>query len=168
MSTLPVWATDPGALLITEEGYAALPEEIQRQIEVVDGHVLVCRSGTFEHNNVARRMANAFEQASPDEPCTGVVTDFEMHSVRSRPGSPGFSFRRPDVAWYRCIDGDRKLTTADVLLVVEVVSPGSEYTDTWISARSTRTREFDLFDRASGRGSQSQDNPGISSRLGEP
>ncbi|MGY5307942.1 Uma2 family endonuclease [Nocardia gipuzkoensis] len=130
MSTLPVWATDPGALLITEEGYAALPEEIQRQIEVVDGHVIVCRSGTFEHNNVARQLANAFEQASPDEPCTGVVTDFEMHYVRSRPGSPGFSFRRPDVALYRCIDGDRKLTTGDVLLVVGVLSPGSEYTDT--------------------------------------
>ncbi|MBF6337638.1 Uma2 family endonuclease [Nocardia abscessus] len=130
MSMLPVWAADPGALLITEEGYTALPEDIQRQIEVVDGHVIVCRSGTFEHNNVARRMANAFEQASPAEPCTGVVTDFEMHYVRSRPGSPGFSFRRPDVAWHRCIDGDLKLTTADVLLVVEVVSPGSEYTDT--------------------------------------
>jgi Uma2 family endonuclease len=130
MRTLPVWATDPAALLITEEGYAALPEDVQRQIEVVDGHVIVCRSGTFEHNNVARRLANALEQGSPDEPCTGVVPDFEMHYVRSRPASPGFSFRRPDVALHRCVDGDRKLRTADVLLVVEVVSPGSEYTDT--------------------------------------
>ncbi|MFI2285461.1 Uma2 family endonuclease [Nocardia beijingensis] len=120
-----MWATDPGALLITEEGYTALPEDIQRQIEVVDGHVIVCRSGTFEHNNVARRLANALEQAAPEEPCTGVVTDFEMHYVRSRPASPGFSFRRPDVALHRCVDGDRKLTTADVLLVVEVVSPGT-------------------------------------------
>ncbi|MEU7766310.1 hypothetical protein AB0B25_14410 [Nocardia sp. NPDC049190] len=52
MSTLPAWAVDPGALLITEEGYAALPDDIQRQIEVVDGHVIVCRGGTFQHNNV--------------------------------------------------------------------------------------------------------------------
>ncbi|MEU1549157.1 hypothetical protein [Nocardia sp. NPDC005745] len=89
MSTRPVWATDPAALLITEEGYAALPEDVQRQIEVLDGHVIVCRSGTFEHNNVARRLANALEQGSPDEPRTGVVTDFEMHYVRSRPASPG-------------------------------------------------------------------------------
>ncbi|MFD0361851.1 Uma2 family endonuclease [Nocardia sp. GCM10030253] len=53
-----------------------------------------------------------------------------MHYVQSRPGSPGFSFRRPDVALHRCIGDERKLTTADVLLVAEVVSPGSEYTDT--------------------------------------
>lgn len=100
MSTLPVWATDQAALLITEEGCAALPEDVHRRIEVVDGHVIVCRSGAFEHNNVARRLDNALEQGSPD------------------------------VALHRCVDGDRKLTTADVLLVVEVVSPGSEYTDT--------------------------------------
>ncbi|MEU7766309.1 Uma2 family endonuclease [Nocardia sp. NPDC049190] len=80
-------------------------------------------------NNVARRLANALERASPAEPCTGVVTDFEMHYLRSRPASPGFSFRRPDVALHRRIEGDRKLTTADVLLVVEVVSSGSEYAD---------------------------------------
>ncbi|WP_328408446.1 Uma2 family endonuclease [Nocardia sp. NBC_00403] len=130
MTTLPAWASDPGALLITEEGYDILPEDVQRQIEVVDGHVIFCRSGSFQHNNVARRLANSVEQARPAEPCTGVVTDFEMHYVRSRPGSPRFSFRRPDVALHRCIDEDRKLTTADVLLVAEVVSPGSEYTDT--------------------------------------
>ncbi|MCP2320247.1 Endonuclease, Uma2 family (restriction endonuclease fold) [Nocardia amikacinitolerans] len=130
MSILPAWATDPGALLITEAGYDALPEDVQRQIEVVDGHVIFCRSGSFQHNNVARRLANALEQARPAEPCTGVVTDFEMHYVKGRPGSPGFSFRRPDVVLHRCVEEDRKLTTADALLVVEVVSPGSEYTDT--------------------------------------
>ncbi|WP_433577663.1 Uma2 family endonuclease [Nocardia brasiliensis] len=130
MTTLPAWATDPRALLITEEGYAALPVDVRKQIEVVDGHVIFCRSGSFQHNNVARRLANSLESAKPTEPCTGVVTDFEMHYVQSRPGSPGFSFRRPDVVLHRCVDEDRKLTTADALLVVEVVSPGSEYTDT--------------------------------------
>lgn len=130
MSTLPTWASDPGALLITQVEYDALPDEVRRQIEVIDGHVFVCRSGTPQHNNVARRLANSLEQAAPAEPCTGVVTDFEMHYVRSRPASPGFSFRRPDVALYRCIEDDRKLMTSDVLVVVEVVSPGSEYTDT--------------------------------------
>lgn len=130
MSILPAWATDPGALLITEAGYDVLPEDVRRQIEVVDGHVIFCRSGSFQHNNVARRLANRLESARPAEPCTGVVTDFEMHYVKGRPGSPGFSFRRPDVVLHRCLDEDRKLTTADVLLVAEVVSPGSEYTDT--------------------------------------
>jgi Uma2 family endonuclease len=130
MATLPAWATDPEMLLITEEGYEALPEDVQRQIEVISSQVIFCRSGSLQHNNVARRLANTFESASPAEPCTGVVTDFEMHYRKGRPSSPGFSFRRPDVALHRCVEGDRKLTTADVLLAVEVVSPGTEYTDT--------------------------------------
>ncbi|MGW4371302.1 Uma2 family endonuclease [Nocardia takedensis] len=130
MTVLPAWAADPGALVISEASYDALPEEVRGQIEVIDGHVLFCRSGSLQHNNVARRLANHLEAARPDEPCTGVVTDFEMHYLHGRPGSPGFSFRRPDVALHRCLDEDRKLTTEDVLSVAEVVSPGSEYTDT--------------------------------------
>ncbi|MBH0781316.1 Uma2 family endonuclease [Nocardia bovistercoris] len=130
MTILPAWAADPGALVITEAAYDALPDEVRRQIEVLDGHVQFCRSGSLQHNNVARRLANSLEAARPEHPCMGVVTHFEMHYVNSRPGSPGFSFRRPDVALHHCIDDDRKLTTEDVLLVAEVVSPGSEYTDT--------------------------------------
>jgi Uma2 family endonuclease len=130
MSVLPSWATDPETLLITEEGYEALPEEVQKQIEVLDSRVIFCRSGSAEHNIVARRLANGFEAARPAEPCIRVVTDFEMHYLKDRPRSPGFSFRRPDVTVHRCISRGQKLTTADVLLVVEVVSPGSEYIDT--------------------------------------
>nr|WP_280498035.1 hypothetical protein [Nocardia asiatica] len=124
--------------------------------------MIVCRSGTFEHNNVARRMANAFERASPKEPCTGVVTDFEMHYVRSRPGSPRFSFRRPNVAWYRCAlmgTGNRRPRTC---------SWWSRWSRQGQVCGVRERRNSDLPDRASGSGSQSQDNPGIPSRLGEP
>jgi Uma2 family endonuclease len=117
-------------LLITEEGYEALPEEVQKQIEVIDGQVVFCRSGSVEHNIVARRLANALDTARPAEPCVRVVTDFEMHYREVRPRTPGFSFRRPDVVVHRFIPRGEKLHTDDVLLVVEVVSPGSEYTDT--------------------------------------
>jgi Uma2 family endonuclease len=117
-------------LIITEDQYEALPEEVQRRIEVVNGQVVYCRSGSRQHNQVARRLANQFEAARPAHPCTEVLTDFEMHYVASRPSSPGFSFRRPDVVLHRCFDEDRKLMTSDVLLIAEVVSPGSEYTDT--------------------------------------
>ncbi|WP_378734427.1 Uma2 family endonuclease [Nocardia brasiliensis] len=130
MSVLPAWATDPEMLLIDEEGYAALPAEVQKQIEVIDGRVIFCRSGSVEHNIVARRLANGFDAARPAEPCTRVVTDFEMHYLKVRPNSPGFSFRRPDVTVHRCISRGQKLDTSDVMLVVEVVSPGSEYIDT--------------------------------------
>ncbi|MFI9510818.1 Uma2 family endonuclease [Nocardia sp. NPDC052566] len=130
MSVLPAWATDPEMLLITEEGYDALPEEVQKQIEVIDERVIFCRSGGVEHNIVARRLANGFDAARPAEPCTRVVTDFEMHYQRVRPRTRGFSFRRPDVVVHRCIPRGEKLHSDDVLLVVEVVSPGSEYIDT--------------------------------------
>ncbi|WP_227997329.1 Uma2 family endonuclease [Nocardia australiensis] len=130
MSALPAWAADPETLLITEEGYDALPVEVQKQIEVLDGRVIFCRSGSVEHNIVARRLANGFDAARPAEPCTQVVTDFEMHYHKVRPRSPGFSFRRPDVVVHRCFPRGQKLTTADALLVVEVISPGSEYIDT--------------------------------------
>lgn len=130
MTVLPAWATDPHSLLITEEGYDVLPAELQAQIEVLDGRVIFCRSGSIRHNIVARRLAQAFDAARPSEPCMGVVTDFEVHYMSGRPRSPGFSFRRPDVALHRCIPDDVKLTTADVLVAVEVVSPGSDYIDT--------------------------------------
>ncbi|MQY21498.1 Uma2 family endonuclease [Nocardia macrotermitis] len=128
--SMPAWVTDPEMLIITEEQYGALPEEVQRQIEVVSGQVMFCRSGSRQHNHVARRLANRLEDVRQGRSGTEVLTDFEMHYVDSRPNSPGFSFRRPDVILHRCFDQDRKLTTSDVLLVVEVVSPGSEYTDT--------------------------------------
>lgn len=130
MNALPAWATNPEMLLITEETYAALPEEVQKQIEVISGQVIFCRSGSIAHNVVARRLAERFDGARPDEPCTNVVSDFEMHYRKRRPHTPGFSFRRPDVAVHRCIPLDERLWTDHVLLVVEVVSPGSEYTDT--------------------------------------
>jgi Uma2 family endonuclease len=127
---LPAWAADPEMLIITEEQFLMLPEEVQRSIEVISGQVIFCRSGSRQHNQVARRLANELEAARPEHPCTEVLTDFEMHYVASRPSSPGFSFRRPDVVLHRCFDEDRKLMTSDTLLVAEVVSPGSEYTDT--------------------------------------
>lgn len=126
---MPAWATDPEILFITEDQYEALPDEVQRRIEVVDGHVVFCRSGSRQHNQVGRRLANHLETARPEHPCTEVLTDFEMHFVSGRPNSPAFSFRRPDVVLHRCFDEDRKLRTSDVLLVAEVVSPGSRYTD---------------------------------------
>jgi Uma2 family endonuclease len=103
---------------------------VQRQIEVIDDRVIFCRSGSGEHNVVARLLANAFDAMRPAEPCMRVLTDFEMHYRNVRPKTRGFSFRRPDVLVHRCVSQGSKVHTSDVLLVVEVVSPGSEYMDT--------------------------------------
>ncbi|MEV0250257.1 Uma2 family endonuclease [Nocardia sp. NPDC050712] len=130
MTVLPVWADDPGALELTEAEYDQLPDSIRKLIEVIDGNVIRCQSGTPEHSDVARRLANKLEAAKPADPCTRVTTDVDVYFTRRRRGDGAFSFRKPDVTVYRCIERGSKLTTNDALLVVEVVSPGSVYSDT--------------------------------------
>jgi Uma2 family endonuclease len=117
-------------LAITEDAYERLPEQVRRSLEVIDGHAMLCRSGSNEHSIIGRRLANFLEAARPQEPCTRVVTDVEMYYRQRRSDRQTFSFRRPDVALYRCYDEDRNLTTSDVMLAIEFVSPRSEYVDT--------------------------------------
>ncbi|WP_433580403.1 Uma2 family endonuclease [Nocardia brasiliensis] len=130
MSVLPVWADDPGALEMSEAAYDVLPDDLRKLIEVIDGNVIRCQSGSPEHSDVARRLANHLEAAKPEDPCTRVSTDVDVRFTRRQNRDGAFSFRRPDVTVYRCVERGTKLTTSDALLVVEVVSPGSGYTDT--------------------------------------
>jgi Uma2 family endonuclease len=106
---------------LTEADYRDLPEEISRTIEIVHGHVIKCESPTPGHNRIARRLANALEASrSPAGPCLTVETDVDVVLWRV----PRFTFRRPDVAVYKCIDDPtRKPTAQDTVLVIEVTSP---------------------------------------------
>lgn len=95
--TLPMWATDPESLLLTEEQYEELPDHVRRMIEVIDNHVVFLHSGSVEHSRVARRFAAAFEAARPPVPCISVSTDVDMHYAKRHQDTEGtfFSFRRP-------------------------------------------------------------------------
>jgi Uma2 family endonuclease len=106
---------------VTEPEYRDLSEGISRTIEIVHGHVIKCESPTPRHNRIARRLANALEAArSPAGPCLTVETDVDVVLWRV----PRFTFRRPDVAVYECIeDPTRRPTAEDTVLVVEVTSP---------------------------------------------
>ena len=106
---------------MTEAEYRDLPEDIARTVEVVYGHVIKCESPTPRHNRIARRMANALESSrSPADPCLTVETDIDVVLWRV----PRFTFRRPDVVVYECIDdATRKPTAQETVLVVEVTSP---------------------------------------------
>lgn len=130
MRVIPAWADDPGALEMSEAEYDLLPDDVRKLIEVIDGNVIRCRSGSVQHSNVARRLANLLEAAKPPESRTRVSTRVDMRFSGRTDCAKPFSFRRPDVTVYRCIERGTKLTTGDALLVVEVVSPGSVYTDT--------------------------------------
>ncbi|WP_026405495.1 Uma2 family endonuclease [Actinomadura rifamycini] len=130
MSTLPEWVSDPTSLTLDEEQYDALPDRVRKLIEVVDGNIIQCHSGSIEHSNVARRLANKLEAAKPDDPCMGVVTDVDMRLAKRIRKGGKFSFRRPDVLVHKCIPRGTRLSAADALMAVEVVSPGSVTADT--------------------------------------
>ena len=106
---------------LTEAEYRDLGEEVSRTIEIVHGHVIRCESPTPQHNLVARRLSFALESARlPAGPCLRVETEVDLVLWRV----PRFTFRRPDVIVYRCLDDPgRKPTAQDTLLVVEVTSP---------------------------------------------
>jgi len=65
--SMPAWVTDPGSLTLTEDQYDGLPDHVRKMVEVIDGHVIFCQSGTPEHSDVARRLANRLEAAKPTE-----------------------------------------------------------------------------------------------------
>jgi len=115
------WWFDELPEYMTEAQYRDLSEEISRTIEIVHGHVIKCESPTPRHNRIARRLANALEAArSASDPCLTVDTDVDvvLWSV------PRFTFRRPDVIVYECVeDPARKPAAQEVVLAVEVASP---------------------------------------------
>jgi Uma2 family endonuclease len=118
MTALPDWMLGSGEGL-TVADYEALPEEVCRQIEIVDGAVLVSPSPRRAHQRIARRLANALEVVDPDR--FAVETDVDLR-LRDVP----LLLRRPDIVVYDASLPDEEVLRPDhCLLVVEVMSPGS-------------------------------------------
>jgi Uma2 family endonuclease len=122
----------PQPARVTAEEYEALPEEISRAIEIVDGYVVYCEAPTPNHQTAGRRLANLLEAHARKamdrgHECITVNNDVDLR-LRDVP----LLNRRPDVILYRCLDLDRgeRLQAEHALLVVEIVSPGSETQDT--------------------------------------
>jgi Uma2 family endonuclease len=122
----PVWATDPSSLLITEEEYEALPAEISKSIEVVNGRVIFCESPSPAHQRVSRNLTMAFLAARPARPCIDVLQDTDMRYRHRNPhvvrGGKKFTFRRPDIVILRCIEAGALLWSDDVIVAVEITS----------------------------------------------
>ncbi|TLF93542.1 Uma2 family endonuclease [Nocardia cyriacigeorgica] len=108
---------------ITAAEYDSWSEEQCAGIEIVDGMVVVSPSASKRHNRLARILANALDAAvGPD---WNADTDFDVR-LQDVP----LNNRRPDVVVYRADTIDLTPTRPEhVLMVVEVVSPGSETTD---------------------------------------
>ncbi len=130
MTSLPPWAADPGSLTLTEAQYDGLPDHVRELIEVIDGNVIFCPRGTSEHRDVTRTLAIRLDAARPAQPCMRVSPGADVHFIKRRRSDGTLSFRRPDVSVYRCTEQDSRLFARDALMVVEVVTPASGYTDT--------------------------------------
>ncbi|WP_030058769.1 Uma2 family endonuclease [Streptomyces novaecaesareae] len=108
---------------ITSEQYDSWTDEQCAGIEIVDGMVVVSPSASKRHNRLARFLANALDEAGGAE--WNADTDFDVR-LQDVP----LNNRRPDVVVYRADTIDESPTRpGHVLLLVEVVSPGSETTD---------------------------------------
>ena len=108
---------------ISAAEYDSWTEEQSAGVEIVDGMVVVSPSATTRHNRLARILANALDSAAG--PDWNADTDFDVR-LQDVP----LTNRRPDVVVYRADTIDITPTRPEhILLVVEVVSPGSETTD---------------------------------------
>uniref|UniRef100_A0AAU1LWN2 Uma2 family endonuclease n=1 Tax=Streptomyces sp. NBC_00148 TaxID=2903626 RepID=A0AAU1LWN2_9ACTN len=108
---------------ISAEQYDSWSEEQCAGIEIVDGMVVVSPGASRRHNRLARILANALDAAAG--PDWNADTDFDVR-LQDVP----LTNRRPDVAVYRAETIDLTPTRPEhLLLVAEVVSPGSETTD---------------------------------------
>jgi Uma2 family endonuclease len=124
--SMPAWATDPSSLLITEAEYEALPSDVCRSIEVVDGTVVFCASPTPAHQQVSRNLTLALLTTRPPSPCINVLQDIDMRFRHRNPymvrSGRQFTLRRPDVVVLRCLEPDALLWSDDVLVAIEITS----------------------------------------------
>ncbi|MGH3283040.1 MAG: Uma2 family endonuclease [Trebonia sp.] len=108
---------------VTAVEYDSWTEEQCAGIEIVDGMVVVSPSASKRHNRLARLLANALDAAAGPE--WNADSDFDVR-LQDVP----LTNRRPDVVVYRADSIDITPTRPEhVLLVIEIVSPGSETTD---------------------------------------
>jgi Uma2 family endonuclease len=121
LTALPDWMDRPDG--ISAEDYEALPEEICRRIEIIDGAIIVNPAPRRLHQNICRRLANALEAACG--PGHTVSTDVDLR-LRDIP----LLNRRPDAVLYDAsLPDEAVLRPEHCTLVVEVMSPGSVTTD---------------------------------------
>lgn len=123
-AVLPGWLElPPGGLTASE--YEELPEDICRRIEVVDGSIIFEDSPLIIHQDVAARLREKIEQA-----LRGTHWRVAM-DVDLRLADEPLHNRRPDLLVYAdTVDrAQRRLRARDVLLVIEVMSPGSTTRD---------------------------------------
>ena len=128
MTALP---QPPGRLLTIAE-YAELGEDDRYRWELQEGSLVVSPSPTPRHMRVSGRLLLQLEPQLPEALC--LIQDVDIDLELSPADQPGWS-RRPDLvvvgqAAFDRVDREGGLLRAsEVVVVVEIVSPGSRRTD---------------------------------------
>lgn len=121
MTALPDWMDLPDGM--SAEEYEALPEDICRRIEIVDGAIIVNAAPRRLHQDICRRLANALEAACGRGLAVSTDVDLRLRDI------PLLN-RRPDAVVYDAsLPDDAMLRPQHCTLVIEVMSPGSVTTD---------------------------------------
>jgi Uma2 family endonuclease len=122
MSAVPDWMV-PSHEGLTVADYEALPEDVCRQIEIVDGKVLASPSPRRAHRHIAHNLVAALKAVT--KPAFTAVEDVDLR-LRDVP----LLNRWPDVVVYEAsLQDDEVLRPEHCLLVVEIMSPTSVTTD---------------------------------------
>jgi Uma2 family endonuclease len=111
--------------LIGLDEWDAMPEDVCRRCELVEGVLHVSPSPTARHQRLAVLIVNALDGALPAGWCAVPAVDVLIEGGRTP------TLRSPDVVVVPTATADHRTRQdpADVLAVVEVLSPGSRRTD---------------------------------------
>jgi Uma2 family endonuclease len=123
----------PPTHLLTVREYAQLGEDTQGRTELQEGSLVMSPSPSLDHNTAALRIAVQLGPQLPHHLSTVIDVDMNLDLVPV--DEPGGSSRRPDVVVFDAAAKSRLrqeggiLSAHDVVVAIEIVSPGSRRTD---------------------------------------
>jgi Uma2 family endonuclease len=110
--------------LMTLDEWDALPEDNSAHYELQEGVLVVSPKPARRHQRALMRLASQMErQLSPD---WEVLPDFEVVVQAEGPAT----VRAPDLVMVRTDGPEKRVVAGEVLLAVEIISPGSRKIDT--------------------------------------
>jgi Uma2 family endonuclease len=127
--------TQPPGRLLSIADYAALAEDDRNRWELQEGNLVTLPSPTPRHMIVAAELYTQLRNQLPADLCA--IPDVDLDVELAPAGEPGTA-RRPDLVIVRRSEFERVdregglLRASEAQLVVEIVSPGSRRTDTFI------------------------------------
>ncbi|TWF78548.1 Uma2 family endonuclease [Pseudonocardia hierapolitana] len=109
--------------LMTLDEWDALPEDNSAHYELQEGVLVVSPKPARKHQRALLRLAPRMERHTPPE--WEVLPDFEVVVEAEGPAT----VRAPDLVIVRADGPESRVAAGDVLLAVEIISPGSRKID---------------------------------------